>query len=168
MHLFFIKTVARATNLWYNIGNTQKEVIFMGPGFGGPPGGRFDYEKVERPKSIKEVPHYLKELFGGFFYRLGYIFVLVWRSSPLILFTMVFIAIFDGVMPVIGSMISATVLDELHLVIQERILSEEAGIPFTASFWGSAVLSMLIVLFVSGPAAASLTVCIRPSRPRKA
>ena len=120
----------------------------MGPGFGGPPGSRFEYEKLERPKKIKEVPRYLKELFGGFFYRLGYIFVLVWRSSPLILFTMVFIAIFDGVMPVIGSMISATVLDELHLVIQERILSEEAGIPFTASFWGSAVLSMLIVLFV--------------------
>ena len=50
-------------------------------------------------------------------------------------------------MPVIGSMISASVLDELHLVIQERILAEEAGVPFTASFWGSAVLSMLIVLF---------------------
>lgn len=119
----------------------------MGPGFGGPPGSRFEYAKVERPKNLKDVPRYLKELFGGFFYRLGYIFVLVWRSSPLILFTMIFIALFDGVMPVIGSMISASVLDELHLVIQERILAEEAGIPFTASFWGSAVLSMLIVLF---------------------
>ncbi len=119
----------------------------MGPGFGGPPGSRFEYERVARPKNLKDVPRYLIELFGGFFYRLGYIFVLVWRSSPLILFTMIFIALFDGVMPVIGSMISASVLDELHLVIQDRILAEEAGIPFTASFWGSAVLSMLIVLF---------------------
>ena len=119
----------------------------MGPGFGGPPGSRFEYSQVQRPQSIKDVPRYLKELFGGFFYRLGYIFVLVWRASPLILFTMVFIAIFDGVMPVIGTMISSSVLDELHLVIRERILAEEAGIPFTASFWGSAVLSMLIVLF---------------------
>ena len=120
----------------------------MGPGNGGWGGPRYEYEKVQKPKNIKDVPRYLSELFGGFFYRLGYIFVIVWRASPLILFTMVFISIFDGIMPVIGSMISASVLDELHLVIQERILSEEAGIPFTASFWGSAVLSMLIVLFV--------------------
>ena len=120
----------------------------MGPGNGGWGGPRYEYEKVQKPKNIKEVPRFLAELFGGFFYRLGYIFVIVWKASPLILFTMVFISIFDGVMPVIGSMISASVLDELHLVIQERILAEEAGIPFTASFWGSAVLSMLIVLFV--------------------
>lgn len=121
---------------------------FMGPGGWGGPGSRFEYEKVAPPKGIKDVPRYLKELFGGFFYRLGYIFVLVWRSSKLILFTMVFIAIFDGIMPVIGSMISASVLDELHLVIQDRILTESHGIPYTASFWGSAVLSMLIVLFI--------------------
>lgn len=119
----------------------------MGPSFAGPPGNRFEYERIEPPHGIKDVPRYLKELFGGFFYRLGYIFLLVWRSSPLILFTMIFIALFDGIMPVIGSMISASVLDELHLVIQERVLTEEAGLPFTASFWGSAVLSMLIVLF---------------------
>ena len=118
----------------------------MGPGgWGGP---RYEYEKVQKPNGLKDVPRFLIELFGGFFYRLGYIFVIVWKASPLILFTMIFISIFDGVMPVIGSMISASVLDELHLVIQERILAEEAGIPFTASFWGSAVLSMLIVLFV--------------------
>jgi len=120
----------------------------MGPGNGGWGGPRYEYEKVQKPTSIKDVPRFLSELFGGFFYRLGYIFVIVWKASPLILFTMIFISIFDGVMPVIGSMISASVLDELHLVIQERILAEEAGIPFTASFWGSAVLSMLIVLFV--------------------
>lgn len=120
----------------------------MGPGMGGPPGGRFEYEKVERPKNLKDVPRFLRELFGGFFYRLGYIFVLVWRSSPLILFTMIFIAVFDGVMPVIGSMISANVLDELQAVILARTRAEEAGAQFTAAFWGSAVLSMLIILFV--------------------
>jgi len=120
----------------------------MGPGGWGGPGSRFEYEKVARPKGIKDIPRYLKELFGGFFYRLGYIFVLVWKSSKLILFTMIFIAIFDGVMPVIGSLISASVLDELHLVIQDRILTESLGMPYTASFWSSAVLSMLIVLFI--------------------
>lgn len=122
----------------------------MGPGIGGPPpGGRgFEYEKVAPPKNLADLPRYLIELLGGFFYRLGYIFVLVWKSSPLILFTMIFVSIFDGVMPVIGSLISASVLDELQIVIEERVLAEEAGAAFTASFWGSAVLSMLIVLFV--------------------
>ncbi|MBO5701557.1 MAG: ABC transporter ATP-binding protein [Clostridia bacterium] len=119
----------------------------MGPGgWGG--GSRFEYQKVERPKNLKDLPRYLKELFGGFFYRLGYIFVIVWKASPLILFTMVFIALFDGIMPVIGSIISSSVLDELQLVIADRVLAEELGIGYTASFWGSAVLSMLIVLFV--------------------
>ena len=74
----------------------------MGPGNGGWGGPRYEYEKVQKPKNIKDVPRYLSELFGGFFYRLGYIFVIVWRASPLILFTMVFISIFDGIMPVIG------------------------------------------------------------------
>ena len=119
----------------------------MGPGPGGWGGSRFEYQKVERPKNLKDLPRYLIELFGGFFYRLGYIFLIVWKASPLILFTMVFIALFDGVMPVIGSIISSSVLDELQLVIKDRILAEEAGLSYNASFWGSAVLSMLIVLF---------------------
>ena len=120
----------------------------MGPGPGGWGGGRFEYEKIEKPHGIKDVPRYLKKLFGGFFYRLGYIFVLVWKSSPLILFTMIFIALFDGIMPVIGSMISANVLDELQLVILERTRAEATGAQYTAAFWGSAVLSMLIILFI--------------------
>ena len=65
----------------------------MGPGNGGWGGPRYEYEKVQKPKNIKDVPRYLSELFGGFFYRLGYIFVIVWKASPLILFTMVFISI---------------------------------------------------------------------------
>ncbi len=120
----------------------------MGPGNGGWGGPRYEYEKVQKPKNIKDVPRFLIELFGGFFYRLGYIFYIVWKSSPLILFTMVFISVFDGVMPVIGSLISAKVLNELELVVVARRIAGETGIPFTASFWGSAVLSMLIVLFV--------------------
>lgn len=118
----------------------------MGPGGWG--GSRFEYEKLERPKNLKDFPRFLKELFGGFFYRLGYIFIIVWKASPLILFTMVFIALFDGVMPVIGSLISAKVLNELELVVVARKVAAESGLPFDAVFWGSAVLSMLVVLFV--------------------
>ena len=120
----------------------------MGPGPGGWGGNRFEYEKLERPKNLKDLPRFIKELFGGFFYRLGYIFVIVWKASPLILFTMIFIALFDGVMPVIGSLISAKVLNELELVVVARRIAGETGVPYTAAFWGSAVLSMLIILFV--------------------
>ena len=113
----------------------------MGPGgWGGP---RYEYEKVQKPNGLKDVPRFLIELFGGFFYRLGYIFVIVWKASPLILFTMIFISIFDGVMPVIGSMISANVLDELQLVIINGTKGTEAEL--LSSFWGSAVLSMLML-----------------------
>lgn len=122
----------------------------MGPGMGGPPpGGRnFEYEQIARPQSIKEYPRYLIKLLGGFFGRLGYIFVLVWKSSPLILFTMIFVSIFDGIMPVVGSLISASVLDELQLIIEERTIAGTPVGEYTSSFWASAVLAMLIVLFV--------------------
>ncbi len=112
----------------------------------GPP-RNFEYEKVAKPKKLKDVPRYLKELFGGFFGRLAYIFVLVWKSSPLILFTMVFVSIFDGVMPVVGSLISAELINEFQLIGEERkILGTPIGIE-SASFWGSAILMLLIVLF---------------------
>ncbi len=122
----------------------------MGPGIGGPSGGNrhFEYEKVTPPKNIADIPRYFKELFGGFFGRLGYIFVLVWKSSPLILFTMLFVSVFDGVMPVVGSLISAEVLNDLQLIIEERTRMGLAVGESTTSFWGSAVLAMLIVLFI--------------------
>ena len=47
----------------------------MGPGPG--PGSNFKYERVSPPKNIRDVPRFLRELFGGFFYRLFYIFGLV-------------------------------------------------------------------------------------------
>ena len=52
---------------------------FSPMGFWGPPGGGMhDKLKEPPPKSIKEVPGYLKRLFGGFFFRLTYIIRLVW------------------------------------------------------------------------------------------
>lgn len=107
----------------------------------------YQYDRVPPPKNIKDVPRFLRELLGGFFKRLAYIFVLVWKTDPVILFTMVFISLFDGIMPVIGSIISANVTNSLQDVIKDRLVSETDGITFTASFWGSAILTMLIVLF---------------------
>ena len=91
----------------------------MNPGFGPPPDPRAMIEKLKetKPKSLKEVPTYLKKVIGGFFSRLFYIVRLVWEARPFLLFLMIFMAIFDGVMPVIGSLISANLLNKLYIVL---------------------------------------------------
>lgn len=89
----------------------------MGPGFGGPPGpGREEMNaklREPKPKSIKEVPRYLKNVIAGFFSRLFYIVALVWEAKPSLLIVMLFMTLFNGVTPVIGAYISANLLNVL-------------------------------------------------------
>jgi len=86
---------------------------------GGPPpgwGGRNnanDKLKEPLPKSVREVPGYLKRLLKSFFFRLFYIFGLVWEAKPWILFVMLFMAIYNGVIPVVGAYIGAALLNAL-------------------------------------------------------
>lgn len=125
-------------------------MILMGPGgFGPPPGGRggYQYEKVPLPKNIGDVPRYLRELLGGFFYRLFYTFVLVWQTDPLILFTMLFISVFDGVTPIIGSLITARITNEMQRLTSERAVAEANGVALELQFVGSVLLGLLIGLF---------------------
>ena len=82
------------------------------PGFGGP-GHATDKLKPPKPKSLKQVPEYLKQLLGGFFSRLFYIFRLVWDAKPWILFVMIFMAVFNGVRPVIDAHIASLLLTSL-------------------------------------------------------
>ena len=107
---------------------------------GPPPGARFQYAKVTPPKNVGDLPRYLKELLGGFFSRMGYICKLVWKTGPWILFAMMFFAIFQGIMPVVGSKISEAVLNEL----QSRYGLFEGD--FTA-FFGSTVFFLLVFMF---------------------
>ena len=105
-----------------------------------PPGPRFQYAKVAPPKNFGDLPRYLKELLGGFFSRLGYIVKLVWKTGPWILFAMLILSIFQGVLPVIGSKISQYVLNALQT---------EHGL-FTgdlAAFLGTSVFFLLVFLF---------------------
>ena len=97
----------------------------MGPGpMGRSPWEMQDKLKPKKPKSIKEVPAYLKKVLGGFFKRVFYIFGLVWEARPILLFVMIFMAIFNGVMPVVGSYISAHLLNSLAgLFTMERSLT---------------------------------------------
>ncbi len=109
-----------------------------------PPAGRgFDpqYVRVEPPKNFRDIFRFLRELLGGFFHRFVYILRLVWDTGHWILFTMTLIALFEGVTPVIGSLISKSILNEL-----QRMLG--SGAPSATDFLHSEVFFLLIFLFV--------------------
>ena len=87
----------------------------MGPMMGPPPGAASDKNREPKPKNLREVPSYLKKIISKFFSRLFYIFKLVWQTRPWILFSMMFMAIFDGAMPVVGAVISKEIINKLSL-----------------------------------------------------
>ena len=68
---------------------------------------------IERPKSLLELPSYLKKVISGFFSRLFYIVSLVWEAAPALLVAMVALCVFDGILPVIGAYISKDLLNEV-------------------------------------------------------
>lgn len=86
----------------------------MGPG-GMPPPMRPNNDKLKpkKPKSIKDIPGYLKEVLKGFFSRLFYIFVLVWETKKWIFFALVSISILRGVLPIFNAFITAQLLNNL-------------------------------------------------------
>ena len=91
----------------------------MGPGFGGPPpGAATDKLKEPLPKSIKEIPGYLRRVTFSFFTRLTYIIKLVWEAKKSLLLLMVFMAVFNGVSPVISAYISANLLNRISDVLR--------------------------------------------------
>ena len=110
----------------------------------GMPPGQYKYDRVKPPKGLGDLPRYLKQLRGGFFSRLFYIFSIVWKSGPAFLFLMCFIALFNGLMPVLGALISARILNELQVIITESALGTDLG---AAAFFGSMVLLLLIAFF---------------------
>ncbi len=113
--------------------------------FYGGPGPKYEYDKIERPHSLREVPRFLGKVIGGFFSRLGYTFYLVWKTNPWILFAMLAISAFDGIMGPLGTVLSRRVINSMEDVIVART---NGTLDPTATFIGSAVLGMLIVLFV--------------------
>lgn len=108
-----------------------------------PMGGRMrpNYQRPNPPQSVKDVPRYLKELLGGFFKRFSYILKLVWDTGHWIPILLCFVALFRGVTPVIGSVISQRILNGLQDTVRLGAMPESA-------FWTSGVLYLLIALFV--------------------
>ncbi len=121
----------------------------MGPGFGGPNVGKDLYNNRPRPpRNILDVPRYLWELVRGFFGRLAYIFQMVWETGHWLLISLLLVSILLGVMPVISSLISKEILNELQDVITARASATSGEVPFVATFWGSAVMLLLIASLV--------------------
>jgi len=88
----------------------------------GPPPGMFPGDKkkqaVPKPRSLKELPSYLKTILVGFFSRLFYIFGIVWKTSPWIMFFMSFIALLQGVLPIVSAYLSSAILNALQSAYQ--------------------------------------------------
>ena len=119
----------------------------------GPGGQRFLKEekireqlKEPKPKSIREVPGYLYRVVSKFLYRLLYIYGIVWDTKPWILFFMVFIAIWNGVTPVVTSIIGKEILNSL-------------GAAYTSAVSGAEMdFDRIMMLLIMPPVAASVAV----------
>ena len=116
---------------------------------GGTPFGADPYKnKPKPPKGLRDIPRFLVELIGGFFSRLAYIVSMVWKTGPWILIAMVAVALLTGILPVIGSLISKEILNGLQQIISDSAVAQAAGVSYEATFWGSAVMLLLIFFFV--------------------
>ena len=122
----------------------------MGPGgFGPPPMGRgSEQNRAKAPTGLSDVPRYLRDVCGGFFSRLLYIVRLVWATGRWILFLMVLTAVLTGILPIVGSLLSREILNELQTIISARVATEVSGASFIAVFWGSMVMFLLIFYFL--------------------
>ena len=69
---------------------------------------------------------------------------MVWETGHWILVCMVIIAVLSGIMPMIGSLISKEILNEL----QNVIVADATGVGAAAVFWGSMAMSLLIFFFI--------------------
>lgn len=112
----------------------------MRPPMGPPPGAELDKLKEKRPEKLKDVPGYLKKLITKFFFRLSYIFRLVWETKPWILFSMLFLSVLSGILPVGQAYAGSYLLTALA----EGFTASQTGTPFSDSLWQSIV--WLIVL----------------------
>ena len=89
-----------------------------------PPSSKVnDQYRVERPKRLRDVPKYIKRIVGETSERMFYIIKLVWEANRGIMFIMAFMTLFNGVMPVIGSLISKEILNDLAKAYQNELTS---------------------------------------------
>jgi ATP-binding cassette subfamily B protein len=111
-----------------------------------------EQSKTPKPKSFREVPAYLKEVLGGTVYRLVYIFRLVWEAKPSLLFVMMFMTAYNGVMPIAGTLITANLLEKIVLSFTQDVnLMIPLGLQFGYTFLNGLISSLNgIITRISG------------------
>lgn len=90
--------------------------MMMGP----PRHPNYDKIKPQKPRNLKDVPRYVREVVWGFTYRLFYIFKLVWEAKPWILFMMMGYSVINGFIPVVSALISRQLINSLVDIIAGR------------------------------------------------
>lgn len=111
----------------------------MGPMMGPPPGEASEKNREPKPKNLREVPRFVFNVTVKFFSRLFYIFSLVWNTRPWILFALLFIAVVQGFLPVIKSLVAADIINELTVIFVGNYNGEEVSF--------DATLKLLIIQF---------------------
>ncbi len=120
----------------------------LGPGFGPEPPFKPNADineklKEPRPKNLREVPGYVRRVVGGTMSRLFYIFRLVWEAKPSLLFVMIFMTLYNGVMPLVGTFITANLLDKVVQSFSAEVnLVLPLGLQFGYIFLNSLVKSV--------------------------
>ncbi len=109
----------------------------------GPP-PRQQESLYEKPKSAKDVPHYLKQVVGGFFSHLFYIIRLVWETSPALMLLMLLMCVATGLLPVAGALIGKEVLNAVNDVLMQGGVSLEGSL--LASLRGTLATVALFLL----------------------
>ena len=82
-----------------------------------------DQYRTPKPKSLRDVPKYIKRVVAETSERMFYIIRLVWEANRGIMFLMAFMTLFNGVMPVIGSLISKDILNNLAKAYDDALTS---------------------------------------------
>lgn len=88
-----------------------------------PPGrrGGNDDLKAKKPENLRDVPRYLREVVFGTLSRLLYIFRLVWEAKPSLLLVMLFMTVYNGFMPLVGTLITANLLEKVVLSFTQEV-----------------------------------------------
>lgn len=82
-----------------------------------------DQYRTPKPKNLRDVPKYIKRVVDETSGRMFYIIRLVWEANRGIMFLMAFMTLFNGVMPVIGSLISKDILNNLAKAYDDALTS---------------------------------------------
>lgn len=125
----------------------------MGTSFFSPPQGAVnDKQKEPRPQRLRDIPAYIKKIIGGMLSRIVYIFRLVWEAKRSLLLAMIFMTLYNGFMPMIGTLITANLLGKIVLSFTQEVnLIQPLSLQFGYVFVNSLINNLnSIITRISG------------------